>query len=251
MPDADDLLDVMPWNRKQPYDMRKIIAGLADRGSIFELQPQYGAALITSLCRMDGDVVGVVGNQPLVRAGSFDAEEADKATHFIQVCNAFHIPMVFLADTPGFMVGPKAEGAGLLRRGMRVAHVLTQMRVPAVSVAIRKVYGMGGNAMNGIGNEQLTVLAWPTAEFGSLPVEGGVMAQFSRSIGESDDPTQARKSLLDEFRNAASVDGAARRFNFDELIDPRETRGRIVAAFRRVRDQPLEGGRLATLGIMP
>ena len=152
----------MPWNRKQPYDMRKIIAGLADRGSIFELQPQYGAALITSLCRMDGDVVGVVGNQPLVRAGSFDAEEADKATHFIQVCNAFHIPMVFLADTPGFMVGPKAEGAGLLRRGMRVAHVLTQMRVPAVSVAIRKVYGMGGNAMNGIGNEQLTVLAWPT-----------------------------------------------------------------------------------------
>ena len=150
------------------------------------------------------------------------------------MCNSFNVPIVFLTDVPGFMVGPASEREGTLRRGLRVAFALAHTRVPTVSVVIRKAYGMGAVAMNGPGGGQTTTLVWPSAEFGALPVEGGVGAGYKRSI-EAD--PEAREKLEERFRAFGSPFEAAKVFNFDELIDPRETRPRIVRALRRARER--------------
>jgi methylmalonyl-CoA decarboxylase subunit alpha len=226
------LLEIVPRNRRQRYDMRRVIEALIDRDSFFEIQPAFGRALLVGFARIDGEVVGMQANQPMVRAGAFGAAEADKAFHFLQVCNAFNVPVVFLTDVPGFMVGPASEREGTLRRGLRVAFVLAHTRVPTVSVVIRKAYGMGAVAMNGPGGGQTTTLVWPSAEFGALPVEGGVDAGYRRSI-EAD--ADAREKLEERFRAFGSPFEAAKVFNFDELIDPRDTRPRIVRALRRAR----------------
>jgi acetyl-CoA carboxylase carboxyltransferase component len=226
------LLEIVPRNRRQRYDMRRVIEALIDGDTFFEIQPAFGRALLVGLARIDGEVVGIQANQPMVRAGAFGAPEADKAFHFLQVCNAFNVPVVFLTDVPGFMVGPASEREGTLRRGLRVAFALAHTRVPTVSVVIRKAYGMGAVAMNGPGGGQTTTLVWPSAEFGALPVEGGVDAGYRRSI-EAD--ADAREKLEERFRAFGSPFEAAKVFNFDELIDPRDTRPRIVRALRRAR----------------
>jgi acetyl-CoA carboxylase carboxyltransferase component len=204
------------------------------------------------LARLDGHVVGVVANQPSFRAGAMSGPEADKATHFIAVCNSYNIPMVFLVDVPGFMVGPETEKAAILRRGLRVAWVTAHARVPNVTVLVRKAYGMGAAAMNGPGGGQSATLCWPSAEFGALPLEGGVAATFQRSIESADDPQAARQAEYDRIRAQGGPLPAARVFNFDELIDPRETRPRLVRAFRRARArQAQRAGPWEHYGIFP
>jgi acetyl-CoA carboxylase carboxyltransferase component len=231
----EELLHVVPRHRNRPYDMRRVIDAVVDRNSFFEIQPLYGPALLVGFARIDGHVVGLQANQPKVRAGAIAGPEADKACHFISVCNSYNIPMVFLTDVPGFMVGPATEREALLRRGLRVAWVLAHSRVPTVSVIIRKAYGMGAVAMNGPDGGQVATLCWPSAEFGALPVEGGVSAAFKRDLASSDDPEAMLAATHDEYRAMNSPVQAARIFNFDELIDPRQTRPRIVRALRRAR----------------
>jgi len=231
----DELIDVVPRNRQHPYDMNRIIEGVVDRGTFFEIQPKFGRALITGFSRIDGHVVGILANQPKIRAGAFSGAEADKATHFISVCNSYNIPMVFLTDVPGFMVGPAAEREAILRRGMRVAWVMAHNRVPIVSVVIRKAYGMGAVAMAGPDSGQVATMVWPSAEFGALPLEGGVSAAYKNSIDGAEDPEAERARVRGEHLDASGPLPDARVFNFDELIDPRETRPRIVRALRRSR----------------
>jgi acetyl-CoA carboxylase carboxyltransferase component len=249
----EELLHIVPRNRHRPYDMRRVIDAIIDRDDpFFEIQPLFGPALLVGLARIDGHVVGIQANQPKVRAGAIAGAEADKACHFISLCNAYNIPIVYLTDVPGFMVGPATEREALLRRGLRVAWVLAHNRVPSVSVVIRKSYGMGAVAMNGPDGGQVATLCWPSAEFGALPVEGGVSAAFKRQIEESENPEETLAAAHDEYRSMNSPARAARVFNFDELIDPRETRPRIVRALRRARlRQGQTTGPWSHFGIFP
>lgn len=248
----DSLLSIVPKQRLRPYDMNQLIRSLVDDGEFLPIQSDFGRALIVGFAHIDGDVVGIQANQPLVNGGAFSGPEADKAYHFLSVCDAFNIPVIFLSDVPGFMVGPKSERSATLRRGLRVAYVMAHMRVPTVSVVVRKAYGMGAVAMNGPGAGQSVTLCWPSAEFGALPVEGGLNAAFHNAIEASDDPDAYRKELEERYRNFGSPFEAAKVFNFDDLIDPRDTRPRIAQALRRSRRRrEIEAGPSTRHGIMP
>jgi acetyl-CoA carboxylase carboxyltransferase component len=226
------LLSIVPRDRRKPYDMRKLIALVFDRASLFELQPTFGKAVITALARLDGHVVGVIANNPMIYGGAVDVKAARKQTHFIELCDAFHIPIVFLVDVPGFMVGRDAEAAATLREGMRSVYVALQASVPMYTVVIRKCYGMAGMGAtdkNGLDFK----IAWPSAEWGSLPIEGGVAAAFRREIEQHADPKAREAEIEAELRALASPFRTAEAFGVEDIIDPRETRPylcRFVAA---------------------
>ena len=142
----DALKDIVPEERRRPYDMRRLMELIFDQRSVFEIQPRFGKGLITSLARLDGYVVGVVANNPMVYGGAMDVGEALKQCHFVELCDTFHIPLVFLVDVPGFMVGLQAESRGVLRAGMRAVFVASQATVPVMTLVVRKCYGMAGMA---------------------------------------------------------------------------------------------------------
>jgi len=219
----DALLDLVPRDRRQPYDMRRLIALVFDRGSLFEIQPSFGKAVITALARLNGKVVGVIANNPMYNAGAVDGKAARKQIHFMELCDTFHIPMVFLVDVPGFMVGLQAETAGTLRDGMRCVYVLGTVTVPMVTLVIRKCYGMAGMATTNKNGLNLK-LAWPSAEWGSLPIEGGVAAAFKREIEGAANPAQRLKEIEEELRQLASPFRTAEAFGVEDIIDPRATR---------------------------
>lgn len=219
----EGLLSIVPRDRRTPYNMRKLIQMVVDRDSIFEIQPTVGRALVTCLARMNGKPVGVIANNPMVYGGAMDVKAARKQIHFIELCDTFHIPLVFLVDVPGFMVGTQAEAAATLREGMRAVYVGLQATVPIYTVVIRKCYGMAGMGTTDKNGLDFKV-AWPSAEWGSLPVEGGVAAAFKREIQNAPDPAQRQKEIEEELRALASPFLTAEAFGVEEIIDPRETR---------------------------
>lgn len=217
------LLSIVPRERRQPYNMRRLMALIADRDSLFEIQPTFGKSVITSLARMDGKVVGIVANNPMVLGGAMDVKSARKQTHFVELCDTFHIPLIFLVDVPGFMVGTAAEAAATLREGMRSVYVGLQVTVPVLTVVIRKCYGMAGMGTtdkNGVDFK----IAWPSAEWGSLPVEGGVAAAYRRELEAAPDPVKRQQEIEDELRRYASPLLTAEAFAVEDVIDPRDTR---------------------------
>ncbi len=222
----EELLSIVPRNRMKPYEMRRIIELVFDRGSFFEIQPTFGLAAITGLARLNGFPVGIVANNPKVNAGAPDARDSNKMGHFCEVCDQFHIPLVFLVDVPGFMIGPQAEAMGTLRAGMRAMYVGMQATVPRLTVIIRKCYGMAG-ALNYVNNRLCYRMAWPSAEFGSIPIEGGVAASFKREIEASEDPDRRREEIEAEIRSYESPFRTAEAFAVEDIIDPRETRLRL------------------------
>ncbi len=233
------LLSIVPRERRQPYNMRKLVSLIADRDSLFEIQPTFGRALLTTLARMNGKVVGIIANNPMVNGGAMDVKAARKQTHFITLCDTFHIPIVFLVDVPGFMVGLQAEQAATLREGMRSVYTALQATVPMLTVVIRKCYGMAGMAAtdkNGLDFK----IAWPSAEWGSLPVEGGAAAAFRREIESAVDPKQRLAEIEAELRAFASPFLTAEAFAVEEVIDPRETRSYLCRFIDAMQ------GRLAT-----
>ncbi len=189
----------------------------------YEIQPSFGRAVITALARLNGKVVGIVANNPMCNGGAVDGKAARKQTHFIELCDTFHIPMVFFVDVPGFMVGLQAESAGTLRDGMRCVYALGQATVPMITVVIRKCYGMAGMATTNK-NSVNHKIAWPSGEWGSLPIEGGVAAAFKREIEQAPDPTQRLHEIEEELRAYASPFRTAEAFGVEDIIDPRETR---------------------------
>jgi acetyl-CoA carboxylase carboxyltransferase component len=219
----EELASLVPRNRRQPYNMRKVVDLICDRDSVFEIQPTFGRAVITALARLNGNVVGVVANNPMANGGGVDGKAARKQTHFIELCDTFHIPMVFLVDVPGFMVGLQAETAGTLRDGMRCVYALGAATVPMVTVVIRKCYGMAGMATTNKNGLNLKI-AWPSAEWGSLPIEGGVAAAFKREVAEAADPTARLAEIEAELRTLASPIRTAEAFGVEDVIDPRNTR---------------------------
>lgn len=241
----EELRRIIPENRRKPYDMRRLIKLVVDVGSVFEIQPTYGKALITCLARMNGHVVGVVANNPNVNGGAMDVKAARKQTRFIELCDCFHIPLVFLVDVPGFLVGKDAEAAATLREGMRSVYVGLQATVPIFTVVIRKCYGMAGMGTtdkNGLDFK----IAWPSAEWGSLPIEGGVAAAFRREIESAPDPKARESEIEAELRAWASPFRTAEAFGVEEIIDPRETRAYLCRFIEVAR-----GRMLTTLGPKP
>lgn len=219
----ESLLSIVPRERRQPYNMRKLLSMIVDRDSAFEIQPTFGRAVITSLARMNGKVVGVIANNPMVNGGAMDVKAARKQTHFVQLCDTFHIPIIFLVDVPGFMVGLQAEQAATLREGMKSVYTALQATVPMLTVVIRKCYGMAGMGTtdkNGLDFK----IAWPSAEWGSLPVEGGAAAAFKREIESAPDPKARLAEIEADLRRFASPLLTAEAFAVEDVIDPRDTR---------------------------
>lgn len=218
-----ELLRIVPRDRRKPYNMRKLIELVVDRDSVLEIQPTFGKAVITALAHLDGHVVGIIANNPMIYGGAIDVKGARKQTHFIELCDCFHIPLVFLVDVPGFMVGRDAEAAATLREGMRSVYVALQATVPMYTVVIRKCYGMAGMGAtdkNGLDFK----IAWPSAEWGSLPIEGGVAAAFRREIEQHPDPKAREAEIEADLRALASPFRTAEAFGVEDIIDPRETR---------------------------
>jgi acetyl-CoA carboxylase carboxyltransferase component len=222
----DALLDIVPRSLRQPYNMRKLVELVVDQGSVFEIQPSFGRAVITSLARMNGRVVGVVASNPMF-GGIVDAKTARKQGHFVELCDCFHIPLIFFADVPGFLIGVESEAEAILREGVRARYIGLQVSVPIFTVVVRKCYGMaGGNAVDRRGLN--FKISWPSGEWGSLPLEGGVKAAYKREIAAAPDPEQREREIEQELRALASPFRTAEAFAVEDLIDPRETRPYLI-----------------------
>lgn len=229
------LMSIIPENPRLPYDMKELILGVVDRGSFFEIKPDFARMIVTGLARLGGHSVGIIANQPMVSAGAITAQAANKARHFVDLCSAYHIPIIFLQDVPGVMPGPKAEQEGTLRAGLALSYAIAWSAVPRITVVVRKAFGFGAVAMGGAEAEQSMILAWPTADFGSLPPGGSVLAAHAREIEAAEDPQALVRALTANYARCAGPFHAASKLNIDDVIDPRETRPRLI----RVLDQTL------------
>ncbi len=226
--EVPELLDIVPRNGRRLYEMRDVVAAVFDAGSCFEVQPEFGRTVICTLARLGGHPVAVIANQPKVMAGSIDVDGADKAAHFIAVADAFHLPLVFLADNPGVMPGRASERRGILRSGARMYAAQTLATTPKFEVTLRKAYGFGSMVMGMIGFDgQSSVFAFPGATMGAMGA-----AAMSRATGadESEAGRLRRMELEASYRSAAML-------GFDELIDPRETRNVLLQGLERALHQ--------------
>jgi acetyl-CoA carboxylase carboxyltransferase component len=224
----DELLDVLPETNRKPYDMYDVIRRIVDDGEWFDLKGQWAKTIVTCLARMDGRPVGIVASQPRHLGGILDNDSADKAARFVNLCNAFGIPLVFLMDVPGFMVGTKVEAAGIIRHGAKMLYAVANATVPKITVVIRKAYGAGYYVMNGRAYEPDLIVAWPTAEISVMGAEGAVEIVMRRQVEEADDPVAKKAELVAAYRKIIDVYVAAGNDMIDDVIDPRETRSTII-----------------------
>jgi acetyl-CoA carboxylase carboxyltransferase component len=229
-PAADDrerrepeLISIVPRERRQVYDMRRILDAVFDDGSFFEIGRYYGPSQICGLARLDGFPVGVLANDPRVYAGGMTAAAAQKMTRFADLADTFHLPVVNFVDQPGFVIGVDAERAGTIRHGARALAAVYQASVPWISIIVRKVFGVAGAAH---GNAQKLNLryAWPSGDWGSLPLEGGIEAAYRRVLDEAEDREAKRQEILDQLESIRSPLRTAEAFGIEEIIDPRDTR---------------------------
>jgi len=227
---ADDLLDIIPESARRPYDMYEVIARIVDDGEWFDLKPRWARTIITCLARMGGRPVGIVANQPKHLGGILENDSADKAARFVNLCDAYGIPLLFLMDVPGFMVGTKVEQAGIIRHGAKMLYAVSRATVPKVTVILRKAYGAGYYVMCGKAYEPDLIVAWPSAEISVMGPEGAVNIIFRKQIEASDDPDATRAELVEGIRETIDPYIAAGNAMIDDVIDPRETRPTVIRA---------------------
>ncbi|MEY3680874.1 MAG: hypothetical protein RL547_1487 [Actinomycetota bacterium] len=227
-PEQESLRDVVPTDRKKAYDMRKVVFGLFDTDSVLELRSGFGAGMITALARIEGRAVGVVANDPRHLAGAIDSDGADKAARFLQLCDAFDLPVVTLVDTPGMMVGPDVEETALVRHCSRLFVTGVNIDVPVVSVVVRKSYGLGAQAMMaGSTKAPLACVAWPTGEFGGMGLEGAVRLGYRHELDAISDPVERDATfqvMVDRMYEHGKAVSVATHFEIDDVIDPADTR---------------------------
>jgi len=239
-PDQELLRELVPAERRAAYDVRRVLDVLADTGSVLELRPRFARGMVTALARVEGRPVGVLANNPMHQAGAITSDGADKAARFLQLCDAFGLPVVSLCDTPGIMVGPEAERTALVRHAARLFVAAANLRVPLTTVVLRKGYGLGAMAMaGGSFHAASSTVSWPTGEFGGMNLEGAVRLGLRRELAAIPDETE-RQAAYEGYVAAAYAHGkalnAATYFEIDDVIDPAETRRRILAT---VRGNPL------------
>ncbi len=219
----EELISIVPRDRRQPYKMRRILDAVLDRGSVFELGAAFGRPVITSLARLGGRPVGVLASDPEHYGGGVTADASEKLARFVDMCDQFHLPVVNLVDVPGFVIGTDAERAGTIRRGGRALFSVYQASVPWVSVLVRKVFGVAG-AGHGDGSRLNLRYAWPSGDWGSLPMEGGLEAAYRRELEAAEDPVALRAEIAARLDAVRSPFRTAERFSVEEIIDPRDTR---------------------------
>ncbi|GAY07773.1 carboxyl transferase domain-containing protein [Pseudonocardia sp. N23] len=235
-PDQRVLRHVVPENRVRVYDVRAVVDGLADVGSVLELRRGFAAGMVTALVRIEGRPMGLLANDPTHLGGAIDRDGADKAARFMQLCDAFGLPIVSLVDTPGFMVGPESERTATVRHFGRMFVVGANVDVPIGMVVVRKCYGLGGQSMGGGSTKapQFCV-AWPTGEFGGMGLEGAVRLGYRKELEAVEDPAERDalyRKLVAEMYEQGKATNTASVFEIDDVIDPVETRRWIVEGFR-------------------
>ena len=239
----EEILDLVPDNPRRAYDMRKLVKILADEGDVFELKPKWARNLITALLRIGGRPVGVVANNPMFLGGTLDVDSADKAAKFVEICDAFGIPLLFLQDTPGFVIGSKVERAGIIRHGAKMLHYVSAATVPKICVVVRKAYGAGYYAMNGRAYEPDYIVAWPTAEIAVMGPEGMVSIFAQKQLRElPDDAARAEfiEAAAERIRRGINPYVPAIRAMIDDVIDPRSTRAVVARALERCASKRVE-----------
>ena len=235
-----ELLDVIPESNRKPYDVYEVVKRIVDDGVYFDLKPSWAKTLVTCFARFGGRPAGIVANQPRQLGGILDNDSADKAARFVNLCNAYGIPLVFLQDVPGFMVGTKVEEAGIIRHGAKMLHAVANATVPKVTVVMRKAYGAGYYVMCGRAYEPDLIVAWPTAEISVMGAEGAVEIIFRKQVEAAEDPAAKKAELIASFREIIDVYVAAANDMIDDVIDPRETRPTICRALEMAEGKKLE-----------
>jgi len=231
--DGAALRELMPENRLRSYDVRAIVAAVADRGSTLELRAAFGVGIVTALARVRGRAVGILANNPMDLGGAIDADAADKAARFLQLCDAHGLPVVSLIDTPGFMVGPEIETKAQVRHVSRMFVVAAQLRVPLAAVVLRKAYGLGAMAMAAGGmHAPMATVAWPSGEFGAMGLEGAVELGYRKELaaaseGSERDALRARL-VAEQYAKGKAIEMAAT-LEIDAVIDPAQTRRWLAA----------------------
>ncbi len=237
---SEALLDIVPESNRQPYDMYELIREIVDDGVYFDIKPKFAKTIITCLARFGGQPVGIVANQPKQLGGILENDSADKAARFVNLCDAFNVPLVFLQDVPGFMVGSKVEHAGIIRHGAKMLYAVSRATVPKITVVVRKAYGAGYYVMNGKAYEPDLIVAWPSAEISVMGAEGAVNIIGRSAIEASDDPEKTREEMLEAVRRNIDPYLAAKNALIDDVIDPRETRPTIIRGLRMAADKRVE-----------
>ncbi|MEC7924303.1 MAG: carboxyl transferase domain-containing protein [Actinomycetota bacterium] len=234
--DQRKLRHLVPENRVRVYEVREIIETIFDSGSILELREDFGLGIITVLARIEGRPVGVIANNPAHLGGAIDSDAADKASRFMQLCDAFDLPIISLCDTPGFMVGPEAEKTGLVRHVSRMFVTARSVTVPTCTIVLRKAYGLGAQAMASGGFKfPLFTVSWPTGEFGGMGLEGAVKLGYRKDLEAIEDPKEREKTyqaLVDRMYDVGKAISMADHFEIDDVIDPLDSRRWIVSALK-------------------
>ncbi|MEX2554549.1 MAG: acyl-CoA carboxylase subunit beta [Actinomycetota bacterium] len=239
---CEDLYDIVPANPRQAYDVRRVIKSLVDDGEFFPMKPDWARSLVTGFARFGGRPVGIVANQPIFLGGAIDVNAADKAARFVWLCDAFHIPLVFLMDCPGFLVGSAVEKAGIIRHGSKMLFAVSEATVPKITVVLRKGYGAGYYVMNGRAYEPDLIVGWPTAEISVMGPEGAVNI-IGRSILEKipEEERDAKRNEMIEAVRAQIGPYIAAGWSFiDDLIDPADTRTVITKGLEHAENKRIE-----------
>ncbi|MCZ8537986.1 acyl-CoA carboxylase subunit beta [Paenisporosarcina quisquiliarum] len=233
-----DLTDIIPFDAIRPYDIRKVIEQVVDQDSFMEVQKEFARNVVIGLARIKGEVVGLVCNQPKVMAGGLDINSSDKAARFIRFCDSFNIPIITFEDVTGFFPGIKQEHGGIIRHGAKILYAYSEATVPKMTVILRKAYGGAYVALNSKSIGADLVFSWPNAEIAVMGPQGAANVIFSREIAQSDNPEQTRATKIEEYREKfANPYVAAARGMVDDVIDPRDTRIKLIQALDMMRNK--------------
>ena len=237
------LEDIVPVRSNRAYDMHRVIKEIVDKGDFLEIKPEFAKEIIVGFARMDGNVVGIVANQPMVRAGCMSVDSSDKQAKFIRFCDAFNIPILLLVDTPGYLPGKSQEHAGIIRHGAKVLYALSDATVPKMAVLMRKVYGgaaLGMGVQPGFGTD--LVFAWPTAEVGPMGSEQAVALFYDKEIQQAPDPEAFRAQKIEEYKGlyADAMTLASEVTFVHDIIEPGETRRRLIRSFRLIQGKKIK-----------
>ncbi|MEU3554299.1 acyl-CoA carboxylase subunit beta [Streptomyces fragilis] len=235
---CDALLDLVPSEPGRSYDMRAVVEEIVDNGEFFEVHPGWAPNILCALARMDGNVVGIVANNPRSMAGVLDIEASEKGARFVQFCDAFNIPLVTLVDVPGFLPGVDQEHGGIIRRGAKLLYAYCNATVPRVSLVLRKAYGGAYIVMDSRSIGADLAFAWPSNEIAVMGAEGAANVIFRREIAAAPNPDEVRAAKIEEYRTALMHPYyAAERGLVDDVIDPRDTRSVLIRALAMLRDK--------------
>jgi acetyl-CoA carboxylase carboxyltransferase component len=229
----DGLTHLVPDTAREPYDMHEVIRRVVDDGEFLEVFPLWAMNVVVGFARLDGRTIGVVANQPKVLAGTLDIDASEKASRFVRFCDAFNVPIVTFVDVPGFLPGKEQEYGGIIRHGAKLLYAFAEATVPRLTVITRKAYGGAYVVMNSKHLRADVSFAWPTAEIAVMGAEGAVNVVFRKEIEKAADPAAKRAELIDDYRRKFSTPYAAAERGFiDDVIEPAQTRPRLIQAMR-------------------